>query len=415
MATTGTTIPVSYIKEQWVRIVSKSTSLSFNDLDSYFGKFVKIRGINIDSGIFNFSTIENPELVSSVYEIKYIDRVATEQEIVRILKKIEKKKEQKEALIAKEKEGVIYKPADVGALAVDIFGEERVKWGNEGVMIYFPEFEMTNSKGMRHTIKDLYVRYVIEPIIDRDYWEIGSYKAIVSMQGIRGSLSLKEYQSNYGHSHLNTGNTCWSNFCTGKSEYNLLLQNVQLSLLEEDWVMLFLSLENYLVWESLEGGPYCKIEQMKYQKSIESSTISGELNRILPDMPKDVWDFSEDGLSLNSGHPLLGEYFNSVSKIRDANSYTKEEAEKAVKEGISSLKSGRKRNGADVIEWGEEKRKPHIYYEEVDEKEQKPVTKGIMDEYCNILSKKGKEFIKKYTYGRAKQNNYQKVFGTSGA
>lgn len=400
---------LEYKTGDWVKLKVED-GLGYESLIPYLGQIVRINAT--DGRGFSFNKPEGG--CSTRYSMYIIERIGTNEEIKRVKREGKRLKEEYTLLIAKEKEGIIYKEEDVYRIAEDIFGIDRVRIGDRSVMIHFPHLHVTNDKGQEHDVKDLYVEFCIKPRILEDDWKIGGYKAEIRMMGLRGTLSLKEYESNYGFSHLNIGNVEWRNFCVGKSEFSILLQNLQLSLLEEDWNMVFLALENYLTWESLEGGPYIKIENLRYKKNINGRLIHAELERLLPDMPRDVWDITDDSISLIQETPVLREYFNSTSKIRDVNTYSREEADVAIKDGIQFLREKRKKHNAEII-WGDEKREVEIYHEETNENDSKPISKGILESYYNILQEKGKEFIKKYTYGRAKQEHREKVFGASGA
>lgn len=401
-----------YKSGDWVKFVSTRPP-SWNSggaMDKWLGAIVKLR--TVVEGAFNFED-ETGDSYDYNWRWDSVERLATKEDIAKESERLNKMAEERKIQIIEERKELTYEIKDVAKIAEDIFGEERVHSIRNEVIIWWPEIHITNSKDEKHIVKDLYVRYVIEPRVFDENWEIGGYKANVRMEGIRSSFSVKEYESTYGHSHLKTGWREWNNFCVGTSDYHLLLENVRMSLLEEDWIMLFLSLENYLTWESLEGGPYCKIAEMRYNKSVSGNAIKKELQRIVVDVPKNIWDFTNGVLTPIAKHPKLREYFNCTSKIRDVHSYSQEELVEAAKKYKGEVEEQRKR-AETKITWKKQEKEIQVYHEEIENDGVKPVSKVVSDEYCRILSRKGKEFIKKYTYVRAKQENREKVFGASG-
>jgi hypothetical protein len=212
---------------------------------------------------------------------------------------------------------MIYKPIDIYKLAIDTFGEDRVdldisNWYNENdkgsynVTIWFPEVKITNSRGNSHLISDLYVRFTVGNIrLDREY------KITLNFTGARGNITVKEVSSNYGHSHLS--GWWWGIFCTGSSEFKLLMEEVRMNLEEGSWEMLFMSLENYLKWESLEGVPYRYLESIAYSSS-SSVDLTPHLRNLAKELPLSAFSFT-DGINLVENDELT-EYYNEKSPVK---------------------------------------------------------------------------------------------------
>lgn len=134
------------------------------------------------------------------------------------------------------------------------------------IIILYPEFEIRNSKGHTHIIKDLYIKLTFD--IDLK---------LISIKGVRGVLTYEEYKSNYSHSHLSgSGISEFSSFCLGESP--VAITKVELGReFNIDKFYLFLHLLNsYVRWESLEGGPYSKIAYINGRAS-SNSTISQDI------------------------------------------------------------------------------------------------------------------------------------------
>lgn len=151
------------------------------------------------------------------------------------------------------------------ASASRIFGQERVFHNHRNkhagyVAIYFPEIQITNSRGLNHTITDIYVRMKFN--------SDGNMNGM--LQGARTSRTAIEKHSRYIHSHLpgSTGDGKWGEFCLGAgSEISLAVVNAAMYSKNSNARMYFEYLLHYipifLAWESLEGVPY------RYLRNIE--------------------------------------------------------------------------------------------------------------------------------------------------
>ena len=136
---------------------------------------------------------------------------------------------------------------------------ESLETHDEGLYhyyIHFPEIEITNSKRMKHTIYDLYVRL-----------RFHSDGSLVDVDGTRSTLNQAEYESGYAHSHLSSSvvsNAAWGGFCMGGSEpIGNDIGALQMGYDPTIFEALLYQLEIFLGWESLEGGPYKKIQNIK--------------------------------------------------------------------------------------------------------------------------------------------------------
>ena len=145
----------------------------------------------------------------------------------------------------------------------DYFGENRVdiiETTNTGTSVYiwFPKETISNSKGQKHTIYDLYIK--INFVNSR----------FVDMHTIRTSFTLAELHSGYSHSHspsrpyAHTGDTVSRyaeerSCCLGTGPLNQLLGEY----IDSNIIMsLCIYIEKWVRWESLEGGPYIRMEQI---------------------------------------------------------------------------------------------------------------------------------------------------------
>lgn len=139
------------------------------------------------------------------------------------------------------------------------FSEERKEF-----IIRFPDVLVTNTKEHKHAIKNLFVKFnytILNPKSD-----VVEVQHIQGPYGTRSTLTEKEYRAFYSHSHLSSGTTpgSWSGFCLGNGNMAHIMHNIANAtrVSPEQVFGLLLALPSYVSWESLEGGPYIKIEDI---------------------------------------------------------------------------------------------------------------------------------------------------------
>lgn len=144
----------------------------------------------------------------------------------------------------------------------------QIKYNEEedvfDIILKYNDITITNSQGKSHFIKSLFVRVSFDHMANHFY---------SSMYGYAGELSILELISGYTHSHLRSNAVYWERFCTGTSEITGLLNDLNANNFDANRFDLFLyNLKEYITWESLEGGPYIKIEKLAY--SDHNNTIT---------------------------------------------------------------------------------------------------------------------------------------------
>ena len=138
------------------------------------------------------------------------------------------------------------------------------------ILIHFPCFEISNSEGRTHTIRDLYV--MLHPFI---YSGTGRISFTDSISGFRTTLTDAELNTGYLHSHLRSTNRGYFDnfdsevglerwFCLGSGETLDLLDIMNVAEeFDKNLFELFLyTLDSFVKWESLEGGPYKRMENI---------------------------------------------------------------------------------------------------------------------------------------------------------
>ena len=139
---------------------------------------------------------------------------------------------------------------------------------NLRITIKFDEVEMTNRNEISYFINNLFVRF-----------NISSIGVISKLQGTRSSISYEEYKTNYIHSHLPRGITNlgrFTGFCIGENSELTIAQAyfnesvINKSNIYESFLFFLNQIEAFVKYESLEGGPYVKIEEVYKQIKINN-------------------------------------------------------------------------------------------------------------------------------------------------
>lgn len=324
----------------------------------------------------------------------------------------------------------------IGKLAIEVFGEDRV-WIEQGekeeenpdfdqdrydedenydepefitiksldIYVHFPHLVIKNSEGAEHPIMDLFTRTRVQNIRPEN-----DYKCDVYFQGRRTTYSLKEMYSGYTHSHLPGSEYGFYDFCTGSSYYNTLLYDLPLKPTEEAWLMLFMGMENFVSWESLEGGPYRKIREIGgMEEDVNDSKVQQELKKILPLLPKQVWTYT-DKLKLIENHPLVYQVFNQYSSIRKLGKMSDERAQQYVKSYEDDYRSKK-------LIWkqkqeGEKEFPFKVIYESTGDSPQ--IAKEVVDKYVQIINRQVQEYNQNLSYERAKEKYYPVTIAKAG-
>lgn len=174
-------------------------------------------------------------------------------------------------------------------------------------VIHFPEFEITNSLGDSHIIKDLFVRIpiAIHRGTDSLYLE--------TVEGLRTTVSTEEFSSRYEHSHLHSksydekvNRTRFTTFCTGTGDINSVTSLLNMGFDIDNFKLLLLQIDPFVKWESIEGVPY---------RRMSSIAIKGKASDTLELL--DVITVGENILRLIKQHRLAPSW-----RLRDRQSIT---------------------------------------------------------------------------------------------
>lgn len=174
------------------------------------------------------------------------------------------------------------------------------------IRIYFPEVIIKNSLNSSHKIKDLFVEIALNNnynIYSRDLY------------GFRTTVSEIENQKNYLHSHLHSGRVInTERFCLGDGTIvDLIEMLIDKNIFEKEEIFeLFLEeIKTYVAWESLEGGPYVRMEALNstyyFTKDISDLSYSDyqeKFNNLIKDIEIPI-DFSFDPKTIEDFHNLI--------------------------------------------------------------------------------------------------------------
>jgi hypothetical protein len=133
--------------------------------------------------------------------------------------------------------------------------ESDIEAGSEYLYLYYPEFTISNSLGETHIIRDMVVQLTFN--------EAGIKP---ELKGKRFSFTKQELGLGYSHSHLHVSqaqSTAFSTFCLGDSSHlKQYLNKLSKGCTPDQFEVLLVQIEQFLIWESIEGRPYISISTM---------------------------------------------------------------------------------------------------------------------------------------------------------
>lgn len=158
------------------------------------------------------------------------------------------------------------------------------------VTVHYPEIQITNSIDIKHTIRDLYIKY---------YFKYNDSRGIFlhATTAAKSTYTVGELKRGYLHSHISSnGMGDWSgNFCFGRTDFATFINNAKYGNVNESTLyQLFLGMDSYLTWESLEGSPYRRISDIKeFEVSEYSVPVTTEvINKCFDDVINSLESFS---------------------------------------------------------------------------------------------------------------------------
>ena len=149
------------------------------------------------------------------------------------------------------------------------------------LLIRYPELTISNTKGRSHEIKDLFVLIILG---ERN----GRFCSYGHLFGARAQQTSMEFNSGYRHSHLGSGNNRrLSTFCLGgSSSIAIAVTELSSNFTLEKFELLLYQLSTYVRHESIEGGPYIRMENIRARanRNGRSVNVQSEYNTYITTM-----------------------------------------------------------------------------------------------------------------------------------
>jgi len=156
------------------------------------------------------------------------------------------------------------------------------------IVVRFPLIPITNSKNYKHIIRDLFIRMPVDLMVHP------ARLTFDTIQGSRATVTTAEAVSGYRHSHLGSysflgpEDQCdYGNFCTGSGQdidINRMVLNTGYD--ANMFRLMLMQFKTFAEWESIEGTPYKRLEEIalkdtRYDAISSSALLRSYLNRII--------------------------------------------------------------------------------------------------------------------------------------
>lgn len=180
----------------------------------------------------------------------------------------------------------------------------------KSILIKFDELHLNNSGGDEHTIKDLIVKLRLHAN--------PSKLILYNILGTRLTLTQRELESNYFHSHLDLYaqvmrepiHESFGSFCTGSGEINAYRMEVNEDGFDDVTTIKFLlQLSTLVSWESLEGTPYKKMRNI-FNRS-ENRMLNMSRHTILEQRKKQYYESFLREHKTNNTYPKISFNFTA--------------------------------------------------------------------------------------------------------
>ena len=173
----------------------------------------------------------------------------------------------KKLITRKYTEGTIFKSIEslsnyFKRVLYKTYGEDRIDVKATGdysiVTVYFPEIIIRNSLGLEHVMTDLYL------IIHFKYDEYKSKTKWGFNKLWRETYTPEEVRASYMFSHISSSpGKVSSNWCYGDTEFSRYLNKCASNFNPKDIVFFIEQVKAYMQWESIEGIPHRRINDIK--------------------------------------------------------------------------------------------------------------------------------------------------------
>lgn len=193
------------------------------------------------------------------------------------------------------------------------------KFSNAKLIIHYPEFEIKNDRGHKHTIRNFFICLPFN----------ASGEVQLNMQGMRTTLTSLEAEANYMHSHLPSIKTkrgyedqrlFWQAFCKGGGPLVTSFNIYNASKDKHDLLSILYGLNNVVRLESLKGGPHttmdCVMGINEDMVELRNDDIKMHYRALLARINKSLFQVRDTNGALT--YPEIDwTYSNGVYKITD--------------------------------------------------------------------------------------------------
>lgn len=159
------------------------------------------------------------------------------------------------------------------AYGVNLFPSEA------NILVWFPEVVVTNDNGRSTTIYDTYIKVSLN--INGTMRE--------EFKLCRSTFTEEQYNSGYAFSHCplvrRKQDFSWLSCCLGSGPIRHTISNLMSECDLDIWLLFCIELEAYLRVESLQGGPYIRLESITKNKNSESTDREFRYLEIKPVIP----------------------------------------------------------------------------------------------------------------------------------
>lgn len=176
------------------------------------------------------------------------------------------------------------------------------------IMVWWPNVRVTNEHDKFVDIQDLYARIVITMEGRIPYENTG-------FQLVRSTFSEQQFNTRYVHSHvprLDWRNVCFQNPCLGRGPIRHTILDLKNNSEEALWMLFCQELSLYVTVESLNGGPYIRLEEISSSGYLYTSKYSEETYNHLD---REIMWMDNNGFNLKN---ILGEfieYYISLNRL----------------------------------------------------------------------------------------------------
>jgi len=155
-------------------------------------------------------------------------------------------------------------PAEDYDIMYSFGGQERHTESHFDLLVKFNDVTISNSIEMDHHIGDIIIKSTGNHWLSHGADEIRS-NVMGSLSGTRLTFTPGDAGRSYQHSHLTTSMCNFGGFCTGSGNYN----NGDGYLTEYSIQEHIFRLDTYVRWESLEGGPHYRMENINIHGGVQ--------------------------------------------------------------------------------------------------------------------------------------------------